>query len=98
MIKTFADCPYRCEFIKTREEVLYSYDWESGLCPNTCPSSPRNSDYSSCNCSDKDDHLIVPECKHGGTSFSVNGGDEDEQEVWCEALLAMKKCPMGYVR
>ncbi len=93
LICTFGDCPDRNEYLKTRDEVLAGSDWKSGLCPNTCPMSLRNSDYSKC----KNTTILpttLPACKLGGSPVGTCFG----HIKWCEACVINKKCPRGFVR
>jgi hypothetical protein len=90
MIRTFADCPERVEDLKSRDWVLNSYDWKQGLCPNTCPISLRNSDYSRCYNQNSKSGEDIPACRLGGLTVDDKG--------WCEAIVASKRCPRGFVR
>lgn len=94
MIKTFADCKYRQEDLRTRDEVLSGNDWAAGLCPNSCPLSLRNSDYSRCD-HPKAPVTAQPACRLGG---EMVGSGLFGSHPFCEALVAAKHCPKHYVR
>ena len=98
-IYTYWDCPERRERIKTLDEVLEGSDWRSGLCPNTCPLSPRNSDYSECQHPSIIGHEPpkIKACRLGGKE--ITGHMPFRAPIfWCEGIIAMGKCPHGYAR
>lgn len=100
MIKTFADCPFRREHILELDEVLKGLDYRRGLCPDRCPVSPRNADYSRCKHPDVKDkrykhcpafYRLRPDMTPDDYGYSIDA-------TWCEVNTNIKKCPMGYAR
>lgn len=100
MIKTFADCPHRREDIRPIERVLASFDYTHDICPDRCPVSPRNSDYSTCHHPNLEHKEVLhcpsyykahPHLKPGHVSYGID-------TRWCEVNTAHRICPMGYAR
>lgn len=101
-IATYCDCPYRIERILTYKEVVSGTDYITGLCPNRCPSSPRNADYSICN------HPSLPRDVFAIRTPCVIGcrvGVTEEEAMrhpvsirWCEASVVGGKCPLQFTR
>jgi len=95
MINTWINCPYREENIRTRERVIKGVDYQSGLCPERCPMSPRNSDYSNCSHKGIDPFEGVRGCRIGlprwdsGVSVFAH---------WCEATVIGGLCPLQFTR
>ena len=88
-IRTFSDCPYRREDIRSRgfgEEVMVE------LCPDGNPLHPRCTDYSRCAHPHADDSYSGRGCRIG------RGGGDISNLNWCEVFLCDRKCPMGYIR
>jgi hypothetical protein len=96
MIKTFADCPFRKEEIRTLEQILKGWDWNNRMCPDRCPVSPRNADYSIC-LHPKRVKVAQRHCPayYRDENHSPNGTINTE---WCEVNTAHRICPMGYAR
>lgn len=95
MIQTYWDCPYRKEDIRTTEQVLASYDYNHGMCPERCPQSPRNSDYSICRApgvSTGDNPKIT------GCRLSDGTRAPSVREEYCEARIRAGICFKGFQR
>jgi len=100
MIKTFADCRFRKERIIPIEVVLDSFDYKHNICPDRCPVSPRNSDYSLCQHPNRRRGEVThcpsyyrahPELQEGDISYGID-------TRWCEVNTSHRICPMGYAR
>jgi hypothetical protein len=78
------------EDIRTIDQVLAGVDWQRGLCPDRCPVSPRNADYSFCN--HPDNH---GECVRG---CRVGVGGLSLYSYWCEASVVGGVCPLRFTR
>jgi hypothetical protein len=92
LINTYCDCPYRDENIHTLETILHPRsDYSKGLCPDRCPVSPRNADYSLCCYNEFKPHVIVNGCRVGSGGWSI-------ASYWCEAAVVSGICPLQFTR